>query len=588
MSEWISVAEIFGENVFNDAVMQERLPKKTYKELKKTIEEGKELQAATADVIAHEMKEWAIEKGATHYSHWFQPLTGATAEKHDSFISAPKSDGKILMEFSGKELIKGEPDASSFPSGGLRSTFEARGYTAWDCTSPAFVKKSPDGKRSILYIPTAFCSYTGEALDQKTPLLRSMEAINKQSIRLLRLFGNTTSQKVTPSVGVEQEYFLVDREKYLKRKDLVFTGRTLFGANPPKGQELDDHYFGAIRERIAAFMTDVNEELWKMGVSAKTQHNEVAPGQHELAPIYAQCNVAVDHNQLIMETLKKVAYRHNLQCLLHEKPFEGVNGSGKHNNWSLVTDDGINILDPGKTPHDNIQFLLVLTCILRAVDLHADLLRESASDVGNDHRLGANEAPPAIISAYLGEQLEDVLAQLIDTGEAAHSLKGGKLHTGVSTLPDFAKDATDRNRTSPFAFTGNKFEFRMVGSRDSVAAPNVVLNTIVAESFSDACDVLEKAEDFDLAVHDLIKEYASKHQRIVFNGNGYSDEWVKEAERRGLPNIKTMVESVECLTYDNTVEMFEKFDVFSRAELNPVQRLNMRHTQRQSTLKHVP
>mgnify|MGYP000352718657 FL=1 len=567
MNEWISVAEIFGENVFNDAVMQERLPKKTYKELKKTIEEGKELQAATADVIAHEMKEWAIEKGATHYSHWFQPLTGATAEKHDSFISAPKSDGKILMEFSGKELIKGEPDASSFPSGGLRSTFEARGYTAWDCTSPAFVKKSPDGKRSILYIPTAFCSYTGEALDQKTPLLRSMEAINKQSIRLLRLFGNTTSQKVTPSVGVEQEYFLVDREKYLKRKDLVFTGRTLFGANPPKGQELDDHYFGAIRERIAAFMTDVNEELWKMGVSAKTQHNEVAPGQHELAPIYAQCNVAVDHNQLIMETLKKVAYRHNLQCLLHEKPFEGVNGSGKHNNWSLVTDDGINILDPGKTPHDNIQFLLVLTCILRAVDLHADLLRESASDVGNDHRLGANEAPPAIISAYLGEQLEDVLAQLIDTGEAAHSLKGGKLHTGVSTLPDFAKDATDRNRTSPFAFTGNKFEFRMVGSRDSVAAPNVVLNTIVAESFSDACDVLEKAEDFDLAVHDLIKEYASKHQRIVFNGNGYSDEWVKEAERRGLPNIKTMVESVECLTYDNTVEMFEKFDVFSRAEL---------------------
>ena len=567
MSEWISVAEIFGENVFNDAVMQERLPKKTYKELKKTIEEGKELQAATADVIAHEMKEWAIEKGATHYSHWFQPLTGATAEKHDSFISAPKSDGKILMEFSGKELIKGEPDASSFPSGGLRSTFEARGYTAWDCTSPAFVKKSPDGKRSILYIPTAFCSYTGEALDQKTPLLRSMEAINKQSIRLLRLFGNTTSQKVTPSVGVEQEYFLVDREKYLKRKDLVFTGRTLFGANPPKGQELDDHYFGAIRERIAAFMTDVNEELWKMGVAAKTQHNEVAPGQHELAPIYAQCNVAVDHNQLIMETLKKVAYRHNLQCLLHEKPFEGVNGSGKHNNWSLVTDDGINILDPGKTPHDNIQFLLVLTCILRAVDLHADLLRESASDVGNDHRLGANEAPPAIISAYLGEQLEDVLAQLIDTGEAARSLKGGKLHTGVSTLPDFAKDATDRNRTSPFAFTGNKFEFRMVGSRDSVAAPNVVLNTIVAESFSDACDVLEKAEDFDLAVHDLIKEYASKHQRIVFNGNGYSDEWVKEAERRGLPNIKTMVESIECLTYDNAVEMFEKFDVFSRAEL---------------------
>lgn len=567
MSSIVNVVEIFGENVFNDAVMQERLPRKTYKELKKTIEEGKELQAATADVIAHEMKEWAIEKGATHYSHWFQPLTGATAEKHDAFISAPKSNGKILMEFSGKELIKGEPDASSFPSGGLRSTFEARGYTAWDCTSPAFVKKNPEGTGAILYIPTAFCSYTGEALDQKTPLLRSMEAINKQSMRLLRLFGNTTSQKVTPSVGVEQEYFLVDRDKYLKRKDLVFTGRTLFGAKPPKGQELDDHYFGAIRERIAAFMKDVNEELWKMGVSAKTQHNEVAPGQHELAPIYAQCNVAVDHNQLVMETLKQVAYRHNLHCLLHEKPFEGVNGSGKHNNWSLVTDDGINILDPGKTPHENIQFLLVLTCILRAVDRHAELLRESASDVGNDHRLGANEAPPAIISAYLGEQLEDVLAQLISTGEADHSLKGGRLKTGVSTLPDFAKDATDRNRTSPFAFTGNKFEFRMVGSRDSVAAPNVVLNTIVAEAFSDACDYLEAAEDFDMAVHDLIKRYASEHQRIVFNGNGYSDEWVKEAERRGLPNIKTMVESIEYLTTGDTVQMFEKFDVFSRAEL---------------------
>lgn len=567
MSEVIDVAKIFGENVFNDSVMRERLPRNTYKELKKTIEEGKELQAVTADVIAHEMKEWAIEKGATHYSHWFQPLTGATAEKHDAFISAPRSDGKVLMEFSGKELIKGEPDASSFPSGGLRSTFEARGYTAWDCTSPAFVKKNPEGTGAILYIPTAFCSYTGEALDQKTPLLRSMEAINKQSMRLIRLFGNKTSKKVTPSVGIEQEYFLVDREKYLKRKDLVFTGRTLFGAMPPKGQELDDHYFGAIRERIAAFMKDVNEELWKMGVSSKTQHNEVAPGQHELAPIYAQCNVAVDHNQLVMETLKQVAYRHDLHCLLHEKPFNGVNGSGKHNNWSLVTDDGINILDPGKTPHDNIQFLLVLTCILRAVDKHAELLRESASDVGNDLRLGADEAPPAIISAYLGEQLEDVLSQLISTGEAAHSLKGGKLHTGVSTLPDFAKDATDRNRTSPFAFTGNKFEFRMVGSRDSVAAPNVVLNTIVAESFSDACDELEAAEDFEVAVHDLIKKYASEHQRIVFNGNGYSEEWVKEAERRGLPNIKTMVETIQYLTTDSTVDMFEKFDVFSRAEL---------------------
>ena len=569
MSEWISVAEIFGENVFNDAVMQERLPKKTYKELKKTIEEGKELQAATADVIAHEMKEWAIEKGATHYSHWFQPLTGATAEKHDSFISAPKSDGKILMEFSGKELIKGEPDASSFPSGGLRSTFEARGYTAWDCTSPAFVKKSPDGKRSILYIPTAFCSYTGEALDQKTPLLRSMEAINKQSIRLLRLFGNTTSQKVTPSVGVEQEYFLVDREKYLKRKDLVFTGRTLFGANPPKGQELDDHYFGAIRERIAAFMTDVNEELWKMGVSAKTQHNEVAPGQHELAPIYAQCNVAVDHNQLIMETLKKVAYRHNLQCLLHEKPFEGVNGSGKHNNWSLVTDDGINILDPGKTPHDNIQFLLVLTCILRAVDLHADLLRESASDVGNDHRLGANEAPPAIISAYLGEQLEDVLAQLIDTGEAAHSLKGGKLHTGVSTLPDFAKDATDRNRTSPFAFTGNKFEFRMLGSEASVANPNIILNTAVAECVHQFAEQLkdvpeDKMED---AIHELIKKTIIDHKRVIFNGNGYTDEWIEEATKRGLFNLKSTPDALPQWIADKNIELFTKYHIFTKEEI---------------------
>ena len=574
MSEKINVMEIFGENVFNDAVMQERLPRKTYKELKNTIEAGTELQASTADVIAHEMKEWAIEKGATHYSHWFQPLTGATAEKHDAFISAPKSNGKVLMEFSGKELIKGEPDASSFPSGGLRSTFEARGYTTWDCTSPAFVKKSTDGKTAILYIPTAFCSYTGEALDQKTPLLRSMEAINKESMRLIRLFGNTTSTKVVPSVGVEQEYFLVDRDKYLKRKDLVFTGRTLFGAMPPKGQELDDHYFGAIRERIAAFMQDLNEELWKLGVAAKTQHNEVAPGQHELAPIYAQCNVAVDHNQLVMETLKKVAYNHNLHCLLHEKPFNGVNGSGKHNNWSLVTDDGINLLDPGKNPHGNLQFLLILTCILKAVDTHAELLRESAADVGNDHRLGADEAPPAIISAYLGEQLQDVLEQFIDKGEAEHSLKGEKLHTGVSTLPDFRKDATDRNRTSPFAFTGNKFEFRMVGSRDSVASPNIVLNTIVAEAFSEACDYLEKAEDFDAAVHELISKYATEHQRIVFNGNGYSEEWVKEAERRGLPNIATTVESYDILTREDTIETFEKFNVFSRTELESRAEIN--------------
>ena len=567
MSSVVNVADIFGENVFNDAVMQERLPKKTYKELKKTIEEGKELAATTADVIAHEMKEWAIEKGATHYSHWFQPLTGATAEKHDSFISAPRSDGKVLMEFSGKELIKGEPDASSFPSGGLRSTFEARGYTAWDCTSPAFVKKDPEGTGAILYIPTAFCSYTGEALDQKTPLLRSMEAINKQSIRLLRLFGNTTSQKVIPSVGIEQEYFLVDRDKYLKRKDLVFTGRTLFGAMPPKGQELDDHYFGTIRQRIAAFMKDVNEELWKLGVAAKTQHNEVAPAQHELAPIYAEANIAVDHNQIVMKTLKKVACEHGMKCLLHEKPFAGVNGSGRHNNWSITTDDGINLLDPGKTPHENIQFLLVLACILKAVDTHADLLRESAADPGNDHRLGANEAPPAIISVFLGEQLEDVVEQLISTGEATHSLAESKLMTGVSTLPDLTKDATDRNRTSPFAFTGNKFEFRMVGSRDSIAGPNVVLNTIVAEAFSEACDVLEKAEDFDVAVHNLIKEYLTEHQRIIFNGNGYSDEWVAEAEKRGLPNIKSMVEAIPALTTDKAVDLFGKFHVFTKAEL---------------------
>ena len=565
MSEAINVAKIFGEDVFNDTVMQERLPKKVYKDLKKTIEEGKELDLATADVIAHEMKEWAIEKGATHYTHWFQPLTGVTAEKHDSFISAPLPNGKVLMSFSGKELIKGEPDASSFPSGGLRATFEARGYTAWDCTSPAFVRHDAAG--ATLCIPTAFCSYKGEALDQKPPLLRSMQAISEQSLRLLRLFGNTTSKKVTPSVGPEQEYFLVDAEKFLQRKDLIYTGRTLFGAMPPKGQELDDHYFGTIRQRIAGFMKDVNEELWKVGVTSKTQHNEVAPAQHELAPIYAECNVALDHNHIIMQTLKRVACQHGMKCLLHEKPFAGVNGSGKHDNWSLTTDDGKNLLEPGKTPHENIQFLLVLTCILKAVDRHADLLRESAADPGNDHRLGANEAPPAIISVFLGEQLEDVLEQLISTGEATHSLKGGKLQTGVDTLPDLAKDATDRNRTSPFAFTGNKFEFRMVGSRDSISGPNVVLNTIVAEAFSEACDVLEKADNFDEAVHDLIKQYATEHQRVVFNGNGYSDAWVEEAEKRGLPNIRSMVEAIPALTTEKAVSMFEKFKVFTKAEL---------------------
>ena len=434
-----------------------------------------------------------------------------------------------------------------------------------DCTSPAFVRQDAAG--ATLCIPTAFCSYTGEALDQKTPLLRSMEAINDQALRLLRLFGNTTSKKVTPSVGPEQEYFIVDREKYLQRKDLIFTGRTLFGAMPPKGQEMDDHYFGAIRERIAAYMRDVNKELWKLGVSAKTQHNEVAPAQHELAPIYAECNVAVDHNQLIMETLKKVAGRHGLQCLLHEKPFAGVNGSGKHDNWSITTDDGINMLEPGKTPHDNVQFLLVLTCMLKAIDEHAALLRAAAADVGNDHRLGANEAPPAILSIYLGDQLGDVLNQLIATGTATHSLKGEKLETGVKTIPDFMKDATDRNRTSPFAFTGNKFEFRMVGSQDSVAQANIVLNTIVAEAFSDACDILEKADNFDLAVHDLIKDYAVEHQRIVFNGNGYSDEWVAEAERRGLPNIKSMVDAIPAYVAPESVAAFEKFGVFTKTEL---------------------
>ena len=564
-TELFNVADIFGENVFNDTVMQERLPKKVYKNLRKTIEEGKDLDLETADVIAHEMKEWAIEKGATHYTHWFLPLTGVTAEKHDSFISAPLPSGKVLMTFSGKELIKGEPDASSFPSGGLRATFEARGYTAWDCTSPAFVRQDAGG--ATLCIPTAFCSYTGEALDQKTPLLRSMEAINKEALRLLRLFGNTTSKKVTPSVGAEQEYFLVDAEKFEERKDLIYTGRTLFGAMPPKGQELDDHYFGAIRERIGAYMKAVNEELWKLGVTAKTQHNEVAPAQHELAPIYTEANIAVDQNQLTMQTLKRVACQHGLKCLLHEKPFAGVNGSGKHNNWSITTDDGINLLEPGKTPHENTQFLLVLACIMKAVNVHADLLRESAADPGNDHRLGANEAPPAIISIFLGEQLEDVVEQLISTGEATHSLKGGKLETGVSTLPDLFKDATDRNRTSPFAFTGNKFEFRMVGSRDSIANPNIVLNTIVAEAFADACDILEKADDFDLAVHDLIKEYLTENQRIIFNGNGYSDAWVAEAERRGLPNIKSMVEAIPAITTDKAVELFERFNVFTKAEL---------------------
>ncbi len=561
----LNVEELFGSKVFTLGKMKEYLPKSVFKEVKQVIDCGGELSFAAADVVAKAMKDWAVQNGATHYTHWFQPLTGITAEKHDAFVTHPNADGKMLMEFSGKELIKGEPDASSFPSGGLRATFEARGYTAWDITSPAFLKEDATGV--ILCIPTAFCSYKGEALDKKTPLLRSMEAINEQALRIVKLFGNTEANKVVASVGPEQEYFLVDKTKYLQRPDLIFSGRTLFGAAAPKGQELEDHYFGTIRERVGAFMKDLNEELWKLGVSAKTQHNEVAPAQHELAPIYETANVAVDHNQLIMETMKKVAGRHSLACLLHEKPFAGVNGSGKHNNWSLGTDNGYNLLDPGETPNENIQFLLVLACIMKAVDTHADLLRQSASDVGNDHRLGANEAPPAIISIFLGEQLEDVVTQLVATGEATSCKFGEKLRTGVSTLPDFVKDATDRNRTSPFAFTGNKFEFRMVGSADSIASPNTTLNAIVAEAFCEAADVLEKAEDFDLAVHDLIKEYMTKHQRIIFNGNGYSDEWVLEAERRGLPNIASMIEAVDTLTTEKAVTLFEKFKIFTKPEL---------------------
>ncbi len=560
-----NVEAIFGQNVFTPSTMQERLPKNAYKEVRKVMDQGGELSMATANVVAKAMKDWAEEKGATHYTHWFQPLTGITAEKHDAFVSHPDADGKMLTEFSGKELIKGEPDASSFPSGGLRATFEARGYTAWDITSPAFIKESGCGK--ILCIPTAFCSYTGEALDKKTPLLRSMEALSEQAMRIVRLFGNTTATKVVASVGPEQEYFLVDKKNYEKREDLIYAGRTLFGAPAPKGQEMEDHYFGVIKERVGAYMKDLNEELWKLGVTAKTQHNEVAPAQHELAPIYETANVAVDHNQLIMEAMKRVAYRHDLACLLHEKPYAGVNGSGKHDNWSITTDDGMNLLEPGDTPNENIQFLFVLACILKAVDTHADLLRQSASDVGNDHRLGANEAPPAIISVFLGEQLEDVVTQLIETGIADHAKEGGKLQTGVSTLPDLDKDATDRNRTSPFAFTGNKFEFRMVGSADSIASPNTTLNAIVAEAFCEAADILEKADDFDVAVHDLMKQYLTEHQRIIFNGNGYSDEWVAEAERRGLPNIKSMIEAAGTLTTPKAVALFEKFHIFTKTEL---------------------
>ena len=557
-------ADYFGDNVFTEQVMRERVSPEVFEEVRRMRETGVDMSMAAADVVAAAMKDWAVERGATHFTHWFQPLNGFTAEKHDSFVTNPKH-GRMMLEFSGKELVRGEPDASSFPSGGLRATFEARGYTAWDCTSPAFLKEDSTGV--VLCIPTCFCSYTGESLDKKTPLLRSIDALSREAVRIVRLFGDTACTKVRPAVGPEQEYFLVDHDKYRQRLDLVFTGRTLFGAPAPKGQELDDQYFGVIRPRVGAFMRDLNEELWKLGITARTQHNEVAPAQHELATIYTDCNIATDHNQLVMETMKKVALRHNLNCLLHEKPYACVNGSGKHDNWSLTTDTGKNLMDPGDTPHENIQFLLVLSCILAAVDRHADLLRWSAACVGNDDRLGADEAPPAIVSVFLGDQLDDVVSQLVDTGEATHSLEGVPLHTGVKTVPEFMKDATDRNRTSPFAFTGNKFEFRMVGSSDSVASANTILNAITAEAFCEAADILEASADFDMAVHDLIKKNFSEHRRVIFNGNGYSPEWVKEAARRGLPNIPTMVDAVSALTTPKAVSLFERFGIFTEAEL---------------------
>ncbi|MFR0847826.1 MAG: glutamine synthetase III [Eubacterium sp.] len=565
------IENVFGTKVFNDDVMQQYLPKKTYAALRSTIENGEELVPEVANVVAHAMKEWALENGATHYTHWFQPMTGITAEKHDSFLSA-ESDAHAVLEFSGKELIKGEPDASSFPSGGLRATFEARGYTAWDCTSPAFLKEDAIG--TVLCIPTAFCSYTGEALDKKTPLLRSMEAISTQAIRILKLFGKEDVTNVKCSVGPEQEYFLIDRDQFLQRDDLIFTGRTLFGSMPPKGQELDDHYFGTIRERQASFMNELNMELWKLGILSKTQHNEVAPAQHEMAPIYSTANIATDHNQLVMETMKKVARRHNLECLLHEKPFAGVNGSGKHDNWSLVTNTGENLLSPGKVPYDNKQFLLFLAAVIAAVDDNAALLRLSASNPGNDHRLGANEAPPAIISIFLGEQLEDIVEQILENGTASHSNKGEKMDIGVHTILPIKKDATDRNRTSPFAFTGNKFEFRMVASSMSIAGANTVLNATVADVLQTMADKLEKADDFDKAVDEVIYETLKAHRKVIFNGNGYSDEWIAEAERRGLPNVKTMVDATASLYDPKTIEMFERQHVFNKTELESRAEIN--------------
>lgn len=552
------INEIFASNVFSDAVMKERLPKATYKALKKTIERGTALELEVADVVASAMKDWAVEKGATHFTHWFQPMTGITAEKHDSFIN-PTSDGKVILEFSGKELIKGEPDASSFPNGGLRATFEARGYTAWDCTSPAFLK---DGS---LCIPTAFCSYNGEALDKKTPLLRSMEALDKQAMRVLRALGNTTTKKVITTVGPEQEYFLIDKNAYNARKDIMLTGRTLFGAKPSKGQELEDHYFGTLKQRISDFMKELDEELWKLGILAKTKHNEVAPAQHELAPIFSTTNISTDHNQLTMEIMKKVAVKHDLYCLLHEKPFAGVNGSGKHNNWSMGTDDGMNLLEPGNSPHENKQFLLFLCAVVKAVDEYPDLLRVSAANAGNDHRLGANEAPPAIISIFLGDQLEDVLEQ-IEKGPATSSKSSSKLTIGVNTLPALPKDATDRNRTSPFAFTGNKFEFRMVPSSASIAGCNFVLNTIVAETLSEIAERLENASDLDAEIQAILTEIVKKHKRVIFNGNGYSDEWVVEAEKRGLPNIKSTVEAAKAMINPKNQAVLEKHGVLTKVE----------------------
>ena len=559
-NEQRQITDIFGMNVFNDSVMRQRLPKDIYKQFVAIRKGQGDFPVSIADVIANAMKDWALEKGATHFCHWFQPMTGLTAEKHDSFIS-PTPDGKTIMEFSGKLLVQGEPDASSFPSGGLRATFEARGYTAWDCTSPVFVK----GK--TLYIPCAFCSYTGEALDKKTPLLRSMEALSKQSVRVLRALGETNVQQVTSTLGPEQEYFLVDRGFFEKRMDLVLTGRTLFGAPSPRGQEMDDHYFGTLHERIAAYMNDVNTELWKLGVSAKTQHNEVSPAHYELAPVFATVNVATDHNQLTMETLEKVALRHNFVCLLNEKPFAGVNGSGKHNNWSMVTNTGSNLLDPGSTPHENMVFLVFLCAVIRAVDKYAKLLRASVANTGNEHRLGANEAPPAIVSIFLGDQLNDILEQLA-VGGAKSSRKGGELKLGISTLPPLPKDCTDRNRTSPFAFTGNRFEFRMVGSTQSCSGPSFVINTIVADVLSEIADALEKTGNVRKETEKLLKKIAKEHQRIIFNGDNYSDAWVVEAKKRGLANIRSTVESLETITEKENVALFKKHKILTKQELN--------------------